>query len=169
MAAYQETGFALDEADQQLVLRLTPGAFDDDRSWWAQSLATLYWQRGDTAMARTYADSALAPTREILARAPDDLQQHGLLALMLAYLGRGAEARAEIGRAFRPNDETSRTYNHVNAAKAELALGDREAAMPHILAFRKAGHIVTPGWMQVDPTYASLKGFPPFEQLRKGN
>jgi Flp pilus assembly protein TadD/TolB-like protein len=167
MAAYQEVGFALEDADQQMVLRLTPSAFDDDRSWWAQSLATLHWQRGDTALARAFADSALAPTRELLAKAPEDLQQHGLLALMLAYLGRGAEARAEIERALPATDENNRVYNRVNAAKAELALGNREAATAHIAAFRKAGHFVTPGWMQVDPTYASLKGYPPFEQLIK--
>jgi serine/threonine-protein kinase len=167
MAAYQEVGFALEEAEQELVLRLTPSAFDDDRSWWAQSLATLHWQRGDTALARAFADSALAPTRELLAKAPEDLQQHGLLALMLAYLGRGAEARAEIERALPATDENNRVYNRVNAAKAELALGNREAATAHIAVFRKFGHFVTPGWMQVDPTYASLKGYPPFEQLIK--
>jgi tetratricopeptide (TPR) repeat protein len=167
MAAYQEVGFVLEEADQELVLRLTPSAFDDDRSWWAQSLATLHWQRGDTSLARAFADSAVTPTRELLARAPEDLQQHGLLALMLAYLGRGAEARAEIERALPTDDFNSRAYNRANAAKAELALGNREAATAHIAVFLKGGHFVTPGWMQVDPTYASLKGFPAFEQLIK--
>jgi TolB-like protein/tetratricopeptide (TPR) repeat protein len=167
MAAYQEVGFVLEESEQQLVLRLTPSAFDDDRSWWAQSLATLHWQRGDTALARAFADSAVAPTRELLAKAPEDLQQHVLLALMLGYLGRGAEARAEIERAIGTDDENTRRYFRVNAAKAELALGNREAATAHIAVFRKAGHFVTPGWMQVDPTYASLKGYPPFEQLLK--
>jgi serine/threonine-protein kinase len=168
-AAYQETAFALEEADQQVVLRLTPSAFDGDRSWWAQSLATLYWQRGDTVRARAYADSALAPTRQLIAATPDDSQQHGLLALMLAYLGRGAEARAELPLALQDlSSRTSRTYNRLSAAKAELALGNRDAAVEHLKLLRAQGHYVTNGWMRVDPTFASLKGYPPFEQMLQG-
>jgi hypothetical protein len=79
----------------QLLLRLTPASFENDRAWWSQSLATAWWQRGDKARARAYADSALAPSAAQLAAAPDDPQLRALYAVMLAYLGRRAEARAE--------------------------------------------------------------------------
>ncbi|MFL5520548.1 MAG: protein kinase domain-containing protein [Gemmatimonadales bacterium] len=169
MTGFNETGWALDEASQQLVLRLNSASFDDDRAWWAQSLATLHWQRGDTVLARAYADSAVAPTRQQVAGAPNDPQLHGLFALMLAYLGRAAEARAEEQRSLARVDRYSlQAYNLVNAAKTELALGDRDAALALLAKARQHGYYVTDGWLRVDPTFASLKGYPPFEQMAKG-
>jgi tetratricopeptide (TPR) repeat protein len=170
MAGYFETGFILEDAEQQLVLRLTPSTFDDDRAWWAQSLATLYWQRGDTARARVYADSALGPTRAQMAGAPNDPQLHGLIALMLAYLGRASEARAEIQQSMAHVDRFSQQgYNRMNAAKTELALGNRDAAIEHLARVRATGYHLSEGWFGVDPTFASLKGYPKFEQMLKGN
>jgi hypothetical protein len=169
LTGFNETGWALDEASQQLVLRLNSASFDDDRAWWAQSLATLHWQRGDTALARAYADSALAPTRAQVAGAPNDPQLHGLHALMLAYLGHAAEARAEEQRSLARVDRYSlQAYNLVNAAKTELALGDRDAALALLAKARQHGYYVTDGWLRTDPTFASLKGYPPFEQMAKG-
>jgi len=169
MAGYFETGFILEDAEQQLVLRLTPSTFDDDRAWWAQSLATLYWQRGDTARARAYADSALAPTRGQMAGAPNDPQLHGLIALMYAYLGRATEARAETQQSMAHVDRFSQQgYNRMNAAKTELALGNRDAAIAHLARVRATGYHLSEGWFGVDPTFASLKGYPKFEQMLKG-
>jgi Flp pilus assembly protein TadD len=170
MAGYFETGFVLEDAEQQLVLRLTPSSFDDDRAWWAQSMATLHWQRGDTAMARVYADSAIVPTQAQMAGAPNDPQLHGLIALMYAYLGRVADARSEVQQSMAHVDRFSQQgYNRMNAAKTELALGNRDAAIDHLAKVRGSGYHLTNGWLQVDPTFASLKGYPKFEQLLKGN
>jgi len=169
MTGFQEVGWALDESTQQLVLRLNASSFDDDRAWWGQSLATLHWQRGDTALARAYADSAVAPTRQQIAGAPDDPQLHGLLALMLAYLGRAAEARAEEQRSLARVDRYSlQAYNYVSAAKTELALGDKDAALGLLAKARQRGYYVTDGWLRIDPTFSSLKGYPPFEEMTKG-
>jgi len=164
MAGFWEVGFALDEADQQAVLRLTPAAFDGSRVWWAQSLATLHWQRGDTALARAHADSALAPSRQALAANPNDSQMHGLLALMLAYLGREGDARAEMAKslAYR-GTALDRWYNLVNAAKTEAAFGNRDATLAHLKAAQSLGSWVTGGWLRVDPAFASLRGYPPAE------
>ncbi|MFL5505389.1 MAG: protein kinase domain-containing protein [Gemmatimonadales bacterium] len=168
MTGYFEVGWALEEAEQQLTLRLTPAAFDNDRSWWAQSLATLHWQRGDTARARAFADSALVPTRVQIAGAPGDVQLHGLLALQLAYLGRVAEARKEAAVALNQSSSPSNlTYHLLNAARAEVALGDKAAAVQHLHQARRLGYFVTNGWLSLDPTFASLKGFPAYEQMLK--
>ena len=168
MAGYFEVGFALDDADQQAVLRLTPNAFDDSRAWWTQSLATLLWQRGDTARAHAFADSALAPTRQLLVVTPDDFQMHGILALMLAYTGRASEARAELQKSVAYAGGAERTtYNLVNAAKAELALGNRDAALGYLKKVRPLGTYVTNGWIRVDPTFATLRGYPPAEEWMK--
>src|SRR6185437_14406886 len=58
MAIYWDLFWALDDAQQQLVLRLPPGAFGDSRLLWGLALAGIYALRGDTARARAYADSA---------------------------------------------------------------------------------------------------------------
>jgi hypothetical protein len=161
-----ETGWILDEETQRLALRLTPSAFDDDRAWWAQSLATLLWQRGDTALARAYADSAIGPTRAQLAAEKPASQLHGLIALMYAYRGQAREARAEAALGMeRPESQTTRAYNAINAAKVEVALGNRDSAVALIRHARSFGAYETPGWLRIDPTYASLKGHPGFEQL----
>jgi len=169
MAGFLELGWALETPAQELVLRLNPSAFDNDRAWWAQTLATLRWQRGDTAGARAYADSAIAPTRQQVVGASTDPQLRGLLALQLAYQGRTAEARAEEQRSLAHLDRFSlQAYNYVNAAKTELALGDRAAAVSLLRKARERGYFVTNGFLRLDPTYASLKGFPAFEQMLEG-
>jgi serine/threonine-protein kinase len=166
MTGYFEVGFALEESQQQLVLRLTPDSFDGDRAWWAQSLATLHWQRGDTARARAYADSAIAPTRAQMAGAPGNAQLHGLLALMYAYLGRAAEARAEIEAVLDAKaGGTQQAYNWLSVAKAELALGDRDAAVRMLERVRASGWYTSDQFLALDPTYASLKGHPSFEAM----
>jgi hypothetical protein len=53
---YFEMAWTLDEPEQLLLFRLTPGAFDDDRAWWGQSIATGTGPAASTA--RAYADSA---------------------------------------------------------------------------------------------------------------
>ena len=168
MAGYWEIGFALSEPDQEAVLRLTPSAFDDSEAWWAQSLATLLWQRGDTIRARVYADSALAPSRRLLVSTPDDIQMHGIIALMLSYLGRSTEARAEVERSLAiPLQGSNRAYNLMNASKAELALGNRDAALGYLKQVRPLGMYLTNGWLHVDPTFASLVSYPPAEAWMK--
>jgi serine/threonine-protein kinase len=165
-AGTNETGWLLDDETQRLALRLTPSAFDDDRAWWAQSLATLCWQRGDTALARAFADSAIAPTRAQLSADKPASQLHGLIALMYAYRGQAREARAEAALGMeRAESQTLRSYNALNAAKVEIALGDRDAAVALIQRARSYGTYETPSWLRIDPTYASLKGHPGFEQL----
>ena len=40
------------EAERSLLFRMTPAAFDDDRAWWGQALATAAYQQGDKARAQ---------------------------------------------------------------------------------------------------------------------
>ena len=163
----EERGWVLEDADQRLGLRLTPSAFDNERDWWAQSLATLHWQRGDTAAARAYADSALAPTRAVIAREGAPSQSDGLLALMLGYLGRTAEARAAAARGLEAQTPVANLgqYNRLNAAKTEAALGDRAAAVGHLEKIPLAQLPSLPVLLKHDPAFASLKDDPKFEKL----
>src|SRR6185436_17767133 len=80
----------LDGAQREVLLRLTPGAFNDDRAVWA--LALLQAAEGDAAKVRTYAEEAV---EEQLRAAPDDAARRAALGFALAHLGRRQEAIRE--------------------------------------------------------------------------
>ena len=68
--SYWDLYWLLDEPQQELLLRLTPAAFDNDRGAWATVLMQLSWLRGDRAHARALADTAWQETRIQLRAAP---------------------------------------------------------------------------------------------------
>jgi serine/threonine-protein kinase len=168
-AGYQEIAWTLEEREQQVLFRLTPAAFDNDRAWWGQSLATAYWERGNAAMARVYADSALPTSKSQLDVAPDDPQLLALYGLMLAYAGRGAEAKAAITRAQTIETRAANAnYVALLAVRVALALGETDDAITRLEGVLKRPYIITPAWLRVDPTFASLRGNPRFERMIAG-
>jgi serine/threonine-protein kinase len=170
-AGYTEMAWVLPEQLRQLVFRLTPLAFDSDRAFWGQSLATAAWQAGDTVRARAYADSGLAETARQAAAAdvtkrPEDAQLHSLHGLMLAYLGRAAEARAALARSqVASNQPVQEGYNYLNGARAETALGSRSKAIEYLARVQALDKRYNGSFLSLDPTFASLKGDPAFERL----
>jgi Flp pilus assembly protein TadD len=168
-AGREEVAWILAERERGLVFRLTPAAFDNDRAFWGQSLATAYWQEGDVARARAYADSALAESAAQARTNPKDGQLVGLYALMLGYLGRTSEARAASAQSLAVADRKSVQYwyEQLLAARTELALGDTARALDHLEQAVKTGSYINGRWLGVDPMWTSLKGNPRFEQLRQ--
>ena len=63
IANYWDLYWLLDDAQQRLLLRLRPSAFDDDRGNWGEVMAETYALRGDLASRRAYADSARGRVR----------------------------------------------------------------------------------------------------------
>ena len=57
-ALYDDLHWVLDDAQRDLLLRLTPGAFDGDRASWGIVLAQASALRGDQAKTREYAEEA---------------------------------------------------------------------------------------------------------------
>jgi tetratricopeptide (TPR) repeat protein len=157
----------LDDRERQLVFRLTPSAFDDDRAFWGQSLGMAYWQRGEPARARAYADSALAPSKSQAEGAPQDAQLQVLYGLALALAGKPAEARASLAKALALNPSAATQFNYIllNGARIETILGNKDRAAEYLEAIRKKGGFLTPQFLSVDPTFASLKGNARFEKL----
>ncbi len=172
MAGWNELYWVLPDADQQVVLRLGPSAFDDDRLTWALSLAEIESLRGDQARMRVYADSARLAALDELKSAPDDGQLHCLYGVVLAYLGRKAEAIAEgqRGVALWPisRDAVNGPYMAHQLVRIYLLTGERERALDGIEALLTPRYYVTPGRLRIDPTFASLKGDPRFERLASG-
>ncbi len=110
LANYYDLVWVLDEEQRELLLRLTPSAFDDDRGTWALCLVQAYALKGDAANVRTYAEEARKAFEEQLRAAPNDAQRHVALGLALAYLGRKEEAirEGERGVALDPVSKDAR-------------------------------------------------------------
>jgi serine/threonine-protein kinase len=171
-AGYLEAAFLLDQRELDLLFRLTPAAFDDDRAWWGQSLATAAWQRGDMRRARAYADSALAESKRQSDANPEDAQLRVLYAVVLAYLGREADALREAERAIQDVEGSTfdnKHYVNLQAIRVHLTLGNADRGMDLLEeAVESRGPYVTRGYLKTDPVFRSLDGNPRFERLKVG-
>jgi eukaryotic-like serine/threonine-protein kinase len=170
---YADLYWVLDDAQQQLLLRLRPSAFGDDRANWGIVLAQTYWLRGDRARARIYADSARIGFEDNIRATPDDPQQHVLLGLALAYLGRKADAirEGQRGVELRPisKDAFAGPYMQHQLVRIYLLTGELDKALDLLEPLLKIPYSLSPGLLRIDPTFAPLKGNPRFEKLAAGN
>jgi serine/threonine-protein kinase len=170
---YWDLYWVLNEPQQQLLLRLTPSAFDNDRAIWGLVIAQTYASRGDMGRARAYADSARVAIEEHLKATPDDPSQHTTLGLALAYAGRKDEAIREAARAIArlpmTKDARDGAYFQHQAVRVYLLVGEPEKALDQLEPLLKAPYYLSPGWLRIDPTFAALKGNPRFEKLVGGS
>jgi eukaryotic-like serine/threonine-protein kinase len=166
---YWDLYWALDDAQQQLLLRLPPSVYDDDRGTWGIVRAQTYYLRGDRAKARIYADSARLGYEETLKATPDDAQRRVFLGLTLAYLGRKAEAMKEGQRAVAlvpvSHDGYIGPYLQHQLARIYALVGEPEKAIEQLESLLKMPYFLSPGWLRIDPNFAPLKGNPRFEKL----
>jgi eukaryotic-like serine/threonine-protein kinase len=166
---YWDLSWALDDAQQQLLLRLGPTVYDDDRGTWGIVRATTYYLRGDRARARIYADSARLGFEETLKATPDDAQRRVFLGLALAFLGRNAEAVKEGERAVAlapaARDGYLGPYIQHQLARIYVLVGEPEKAIDQLESLLKMPYFLSPGWLRIDPNFAPLKGNPRFEKL----
>ena len=169
---YSDLVWVLDDAQQQLLLRLTPSAFDDNRSTWGTVLAQTYALRGDGAKAQVYADSARLAREEQLKTTPEDAQRHVFHGLALAYLGHKTAAiqEGQRGVALRPisRDAYIGPYIQHQLARIYLLVGEPEKALDQLEPLLKIPYYLSPGWLKIDPNFAPLRGNPRFERLVNG-
>jgi len=168
LAGYNEMAWVLTAAQRRLLFRLTPSSFDNDRAWWGQSLAIAAFDEGDRARAQAYADSSLTASVAQLAANPTDPELRVLYGVMLAYLGRKADAvrqadsvLAQIGT----TDDYANGYYLQEAARLFLAVDDPDRALNAVERLRQVPFFITPAWLRIDPMFAPLKGNPRFEKL----
>ena len=165
--------WVLDEAQQRLLLRLSPAPFGDDRATWGFALAETHALRGDTALARAYADSARLVLEARLRDVPKDAVTHAYLGLSLAYMGRKADAIREGERAvalvpISTGPAFWAAFQH-HLASLYLLVGEPEKALALLEPVLKMPYHLSPGWLKIDPTFAPLRGNPRFERLVNGS
>ena len=172
LATYNDLYWVLNDAEQQLLLRLPASAFFDDPAAWGSVKMQTWWMRGDKAKARAYADSARVALEAQLASAPDDPQLHVLYGLALAYMGRKAEAIAagEKSLALMPisKDASNGAYDQHQLARIYIMVGEPEKALDQLEPLLKVPYNLSPGWLRIDPAFAPLKGNPRFERMLAG-
>ncbi len=173
LSNYWDLFWILSDEQQALLLRLTPRAFDDDRASWAMVMTQTYALRHDAARVRAYADTARAAYEEQLKQAPTDAQRTAFHGLALAYLGRYDEAIRDGRRATALSPLVSDGYNgpyyQHQLARIYLLAGQPDKALDALEPLLKVPYFVSPGWLKVDPNFASLHGNPRFERLVAGS
>ena len=169
VAVAWDLGWVLDDAQRELLVRLTPRAFDDDRAGWAICLAQAYGWNGDVRNARHYAEESRKATKEQLRAAPEDAQRRVWLGLALAYLGRKEEAirQGERGLASLPIDKDARigTYLQHVLVRIYILVGEPEKALDRLEPLLKIPSMLSPGWLAIDPNFDPLRGNPRFQKL----
>ncbi len=170
---YQDVYWMLDDQQQQLLLRLTPSAFYDDRGVWADVLMETYWLRGDTVKARAYADTAYTELEKQLKAAPNDPQRNLFAGLAAAYMGRKAEAihLGELGDTLAPlsRDKENGAYGQHQLIRIYLLTGETDKALDRLADLLKVPYWLSPGYVRIDPTFAALKGNPRFEAILRAS
>ena len=172
LAIYQDLAWVLDEEQRELLLRLTPSAFDDDRGAWALCLAQAYALKGDAANVRTYAEEARKAIEEQLRAAPKDAGRHVALGLALAYLGRKEEANreGERGVTLDPISKDARDgpYFQHQLVRIYMLVGEPEKALDQLEPLLKIPCYLSPGWLKIDPNFDPLRKNSRFQKLVAG-
>jgi TolB-like protein/Flp pilus assembly protein TadD len=168
LATYWDLAWVLTPEQRQLLLRLTPAAFGDDRGSWGISLAQVSWLMRD-ARARDYAEEARAALAEEVRANPNDAQRHAILGLALAHLGRFEEAIREGQRAVElvpitRDAETGPYFLHL-LTRTYILLGQPEKALDNLERIMQVPYYVSPAWLKIDPNFDPLRGNPRFQKL----
>ncbi len=172
LANYQDLAWVLDAEQRELLLRLTPSAFDDDRGTWALCLVQAYALKGDAANIRTYAEEARKAFEEQLRAAPNDAARHVSLGLALAYLGRNEEAIREGQRGVALSPVSKNSFNgpyiQHQLVRIYMLAGEPEKALDQLEPLLKIPYFLSPGWLKIDPNFDPLRKNPRFQKLVVG-
>jgi serine/threonine-protein kinase len=157
----------LPDSAKAFLLGMRPSAMDGDTVDWALTLGLATHSLGQPQRAKAYADTALRVLR--MGRGQHKM---GRPALCLAYglTKNASQARHSCGQIFqRPNpDATWRGFELWTYAWTAMELGDFDRAVTVLERMVESPGYFSPGWLRIDPTFASLRGNPRFERLVKG-
>lgn len=164
--------WVLDDGQREVLLRLTPSAFDDDKSIWALTLAQACALKGDMPNVRAYAEEARKALEEQIRTAPEHDERHIYLGLSLAYLGRKEEAIREgvlaVGLEPVEKHAPDRAYLHHQLVRIYILVGEQEKALDQLEPLLKIPYFLSPGWLKIDPNFDPLRNNPRFQKLVAG-
>ena len=168
-AYYYGFTWTFDAAHREILMRLTPSAFDDDRGVWAVSLSEASALAGDAAAATKYADEAVIAFTAQVAELPEDADRRTNLATALALAGRKADAIREGLKAVSldpiSKDQLWGPYNQYELARIYIKVGEHEKALDLLEPLMKVPFYLTPRWLQIDPNFDPLRKNPRFLRL----
>jgi serine/threonine protein kinase/tetratricopeptide (TPR) repeat protein len=171
-AYYGDLDWVLNEAQRELLLRLTPEAFFADEAVWGIALAQASARRGDDGKVREYAEEARKGFAAQLAKAPKDAQRHALLGLAFAYLGRKEDAIREgwRGVALAPihKDAQNGPYVQHQLVRIYILVGEPDKALDQLGPLLNVPYVLSPGWLKIDPNFDPLRKNPRFQKLVAG-
>ena len=171
-ARFEELAWLLSDAQQRQLLTLPPSAFEGDRANWSLVRTQLHALRGETALARAYADSARLAYEETIRTAGDEGQQYGLLGLALAFMGRMDEAirAGERGVELLPisRDAYIGPYIQLLLARVHMMAGNHDKAVELLAPLVEVPNDLSRAWLRVDPTFDPLRKHPGFQRLVAG-
>ncbi len=172
LAMFYDLVWVLDEAQTNLLERMTPTMFGDNRGAWAIALAQSYALRGDKDQALRLAGEAERDFGRQVGESPDDSQMYVLHGLALAYLGRKDEAirEGERGVALEPLERSALdgVYLQHVLARIYILVGEPEKALGRLEPLLSMPSYLSPGFLAIDPGFAPLKGNVRFEKLLRG-
>ncbi|MEO8055792.1 MAG: protein kinase [Acidobacteriota bacterium] len=172
MANYWDLVWVLDEGQRDLLVRLTPSAFDDDKGAWGLCLAQAYALKNDAANVRSYAEEARSAFEKQSRANPEDAQRHFLHGLALAYLGRKDEAirAGERGAMIAPlaKDAYDGPYLQHQLVRIYILVGEPEKALDRLEPLLRVPYFLSPGWLKIDPNFDPLRKNPRFKKLEAG-
>jgi TolB-like protein/Flp pilus assembly protein TadD len=153
----------------ELLLRLTPTAFDDDRGIWAVSLLEASALTGDVAGIRIHAEEAANAIGKQLRDAPENAQRRVFRGLALAYLDRKEEAVREGERAVAQlpvtKDASSGPYIQHQLVRIYIRVNEPEKALDRLEPLLKMPYYLSPEWLRIDPNFDPLRKNPRFQKL----
>jgi serine/threonine-protein kinase len=160
-------GWLLEADAVRALLGIGADAFDGDRGQWALQRAQLLVHRGDTVLARAWADSALVSLSAEAARPTASAAVLREVAIAQAIAGRAAAARATAFRAAaRLAEESGAARGSAWATEfypvacAAARAGARDSALAWLAAITVVPSVQTGARIRVDPCFVSLRGDP---------
>lgn len=172
--AHFATGLSwlLNDAEQGLLLDLSPREFDGDRATWGLVLAETHWLRGDRNKARAYADSARIVLLEQIQGVPNDASLRGSLGIALAYLGWNVEAIREAERSAALlsglKDAIEVTGLRHQLMEIYVLVGESEKALDRLEPLLESPSFLSPARLRIDPSFAPLRGNSRFQRMVNG-
>ena len=169
MTLYGDFHWLLDASQQDTLLGLPVGAFEEDAGGRALAFAQIFRDRGETAKAIEWARVARRGYEALDDDERADPQISGLIGLTFSYEGRHGEARRWLEQGVTEGRKYPATlyYNLELLARGLVMAGAHDTAITVLGESLETGRPGLKGIARLNPAFAPLRGNPRFEAMTK--